>query len=58
MALDPSRAEAWMLRGAAKRQLGRTGEAERDLARALSLAPDNAEALLEAPGRCAGRGAT
>ena len=47
VALDPSRAEAWMLRGAAKRQLGRTGEAERDLARALSLAPDNAEALLE-----------
>jgi Flp pilus assembly protein TadD len=47
VALDPSRAEAWMLRGAAKRQLGRTADAERDVARALALAPDNAEALLE-----------
>lgn len=47
VALDPSHAEAWMLRGAAKRQLGRLGDAERDVARALSLAPDNAEALLE-----------
>jgi Flp pilus assembly protein TadD len=45
--LDASRADAWMLRGAAKRQLGRTAEAERDVARALALAPDNAEALLE-----------
>lgn len=45
--LEPSRAEAWALRGAAKRQLGRTDEAERDVARALSLAPGNAEALLE-----------
>ena len=47
VALDPSRAEAWALRGAAKRQLGRAGDAERDIERALSLAPDNAEALLE-----------
>jgi Flp pilus assembly protein TadD len=44
---DPYRAEAWTLRGAAKRQLGRTEEAERDVARALSLAPDNADALLQ-----------
>ena len=44
---DPYRAEAWALRGAAKRQLGRAEEAERDVARALSLAPDNADALLE-----------
>jgi Flp pilus assembly protein TadD len=47
VALDPSRADAWVLRGAAKRQLGRTAEAERDVAHALSLAPDNAEALVE-----------
>jgi Flp pilus assembly protein TadD len=47
VALDPSRAEGWMLRGAAKRQLGRADDAERDVARALALAPDNAEALLE-----------
>jgi tetratricopeptide (TPR) repeat protein len=47
VALDPSRAEAWALRGAAKRQLGRAAEAERDVAHALSLAPDNADALLE-----------
>ena len=47
VALDPSRADAWVLRGAAKRQLGRAAEAERDVAHALSLAPDNAEALLE-----------
>ena len=47
VASDPHRAEAWVLRGAAKRQLGRAEEAERDVARALSLAPDNAEALLE-----------
>ena len=47
VAFDPYRAEAWALRGAAKRQLGRTEDAERDVARALSLAPDNAEALLE-----------
>jgi Flp pilus assembly protein TadD len=37
----------WVLRGAAKRQLGRAAEAERDVAHALSLAPDDAEALLE-----------
>jgi Flp pilus assembly protein TadD len=36
-----------VLRGAAKRQLGRAADAERDVAHALSLAPDNAEALLE-----------
>jgi tetratricopeptide (TPR) repeat protein len=47
VAFDPYRAEAWALRGAAKRQLGRTEEAERDVARALSLSPDNADALLE-----------
>lgn len=47
VALDPSRADAWVLRGAAKRQLGRVEDAERDVAHALSLAPDNAEALLE-----------
>lgn len=47
VALEPARAEAWVLRGAAKRQLGRIADAERDVARALSLAPDNAEALLE-----------
>lgn len=47
VALEPSRAEAWALRGAAKRQLGRTDEAERDVARALSLAPGNTDALLE-----------
>ena len=44
-ASDPAVARA--LRGAAKRQLGRAEEAERDVARALSLAPDNPEALLE-----------
>lgn len=44
---DPYRADAWVLRGAAKRQLGRAADAERDVAHALSLAPDNAEALLE-----------
>jgi tetratricopeptide (TPR) repeat protein len=47
VALDPSRADAWVLRGAANRQLNRAAEAERDVARALALAPDNAEALLE-----------
>ncbi len=47
VALDPSRADAWVLRGAAKRQLGRAAEAEHDVARALTLAPENAEALLE-----------
>jgi tetratricopeptide (TPR) repeat protein len=44
---DPYRAEAWALRGAAKRQLGQPEDAERDVARALSLAPDNTDALLE-----------
>ncbi len=47
VALDPSRADAWVLRGAAQRRLGRAAEAERDVARALALSPDNAEALLE-----------
>lgn len=47
VALDPSHVDAWVLRGAAKRQLGRAAEAERDVAHALSLDPNDAEALLE-----------